>query len=1359
MKENKITAGIKSIRFGGYLRLLTRAGPTTLDYLLLLGGVVFAIAAGVPFPLLGILFGQLVDDLNSSSCSDSQAGSNGQVSSAVTQKVLYVVYVTIANFCFIYIHTGCWSWFGERLVRRLRDEYFQSLLRQELAFFDERPAGDVSSRLTTDLDTIQAGTSEKVGIVIATVSYFVASYIVSFIKDSKLAGILVSLVPAYFLMTFIGTHFIKKYSGAVSTSIASATSIASESLSRISLVHAFNANSRLEANFLKHLSDAQKAGYKKAVTAATQLALLYFIAYSTNAVAYWQGSRTIAADVDENGTSSSVGAVYTVIFLLVDASFILSQVAPFLQIFGSAVASSESLHETINRPSKIDGTNPDGGQSISSVNGDIQIRDVDFTYVSRPGVQVLKKLSLNIPANKHTAIVGQSGSGKSTLAALITRLYDPDSGTITLDGIDLKHLNVSSLRGSIGTVQQDPSLFDRSVLENIAYGLLCAADRDSPINKALLDSSLPDLVKAVQDGSDWDTAIKASTPVVTEIVRKVRDAAAAADVLRFVDGLQHGLATSVGHVGGRLSGGQKQRIAVARAVVRNPRILLLDEATSSLDSRSEQSILKALENVSQGRTTIAIAHRISTIKKADNIVVMKHGELIEQGSHAELMAYNGIYASMVRLQEVGSGDVDTTSARTSMTTLRADEVNVKSDEEAKFVDSKEAVPDTLEASSQEEAPLDEKVAETSNKKQKKDKKKKEKTILPLGATLRGVGRLVRPHLLWAFIGFTGSIIVGGSYSGEAVIFGHTISALSPCQDGNTIRSRGSFFALLFFVLAVVEFFANLVSGSLFGMVSEQVLLKARQASFHTVLRKDITWHTTNDRNSATLLAYITTDTNAVAALTGTTLGVLFAVTINFVAGIILSNIIAWRISLVLMACIPVLLGSGIMRIRVLAQFQERHQKAFAQATSITVEAVNSIRTISLYSLEKVTHGVYRRSLSEPYKATVKSIAYSNVWLSTAYSVSNLVYALGYWWGTKNIVEGRYSQTQFFIVLPALLFSAQSCGQLFALAPDFARSRVGAARILDLIGLGNKKINGPLDPAVDPHCYSHSKNSGDTEKTPGASSSDHTPSTQSGVGIKIQDAVFAYPNRPDSIILKGLCLDIKPGQFCALVGPSGAGKSTIISLIERFYDPSSGTVEVDGRNLALQHGTDFRNDIAIVPQESVLFEGSVRFNLSIGASPGHEASDEEIEAACRLANIHDTIAALPDGYDTRCGPNGTAFSGGQKQRLSIARALVRKPRLLLLDEGTSALDAESEKLVQDALERAARGITVVAIAHRLRTIERADRIFVIEEGVCTASGTHRELLESSETYKVNALHQTLDRKEDADDTPAQGPSST
>ena len=313
-------------RFTRYLRLLVYAEPTYGDLTLLVVGLISSIAAGVPFPLMGIVFGQLVDDLNSATCSaETQVTDPDLYQSQINEKVKLVVYIGIAHFSLIYIYTVCWNLAGERLAQRIRDKYFKNLLRQETLFFDDFPAGEVSSRLSGDINTIQQGTSEKVGVVIGSTSFFITAYIIAFIKDAKLGGMLVSLAPAFMLMALLGGHYIQKFYGKAMVQVTASAAVASEALSNVTVVHAFTANARLESKFAKKLIGAEKAGVGKAMAIASQAGMLFFIAYSANALAFWQGSQTIADAVASGNAGSTVGTTYTVIFILVDGRFPLNR--------------------------------------------------------------------------------------------------------------------------------------------------------------------------------------------------------------------------------------------------------------------------------------------------------------------------------------------------------------------------------------------------------------------------------------------------------------------------------------------------------------------------------------------------------------------------------------------------------------------------------------------------------------------------------------------------------------------------------------------------------------------------------------------------------------------------------------------------------------------------------------------------------------------------------------------------------------------------------------------------------------------------------------------------------------------------
>jgi ABC-type multidrug transport system fused ATPase/permease subunit len=1325
-----------------YIRLLFSLDYTITDVLLIICGVIFAIAGGVPFPLLGIVFGDLINDLNTVTCSASAAATS-ELSDSVRTKVLYVIYITIANFCFIYIHTSCWCTVSERLARRYRRRYFESVIKQEANFIESLPTGDIISRLVSDVEVIQSGTSEKVGLVITTISYFVASYIVAFIKVPKIAGMLISVVPCFMVMSLLGGHYIKKYGGRIAENIGSATSIASSSLSHLTLVHAFNANDRLEARFASYLSKSHKDALKKACTHAAQLGFLYFVAYSANALAFWEGAQMIAHSVAHENSGVSVGAVYTVIFVLIDASFILSQVAPFIHVFASAAGASQRLLTVINRKSVIDATSDEGDKLAAFGEENIEFHDVHFTYPSRPDIPVLQGTSFIIPPKKHTAIVGPSGGGKSTVVSLLERFYDPKSGHVTIGGKNFQDINVRYLRGNIGFVQQEPSLLDRSILENIAYGLVSSAHaRHQELAPFILDASLPQLAEKVKGGVSEKEALASCDSRVAEIVDLVKQAAATANALNFIEGLPHGLSTSVGTAGSQLSGGQKQRIALARALVREPTLLVLDEATAALDSTSEQLIQAALAKVSEHVTTVSIAHRLATAKDAHKIVVVQSGRVTEEGSHSELVTRGGVYAEMVRLQNLGK--------------LSAEDVAMSEDA---IYDAPRAnnsisgsVPPTYEKESglvgvsRSDVTEDTVVAGTppgSKDGGDKDKKKNKRSGW---FSTKYTFSLMRANMPLVLVGLAMSCIIGGSYSAEAVVFGHTVGNLNPCRGADAISDSGNLYGLLFFILALVELIANVVGGAAFGWAADKILYRIRVLSLRSLLGQTLQWHGMDDRTPGTLITYITGDASALSGITGSTIGLLLATAVNLVAGLVVSFAIAWKITIVLFPTIPVLLVAGMMKLRVQAKFAERHQKAFAKATAITVEAVDNIRAVSAFSLEKQSYEVFGRALRQPYRDTMKAIAHGNVWLALAFSISNLVYALAYWWGSKQIAAGLYSQTQFFIVLPALLFSTQSCGQMFALAPDISKARVASSNIVELLTTrsaeeelspGSSYSFKPSSTLLEEKMATH-----DVEAVDSARGSCQRTSDKA-IGAQLRGVHFTYPNRPERPILNGLDINIRPGQFCALVGPSGSGKSTTFSMLERFYRPTSGSVIIDGVDVTRQLGTEFRDDIALVPQENVLFEGTVAFNIGLGACPGHDPTQAEIEEACRMANVHDVIMALPEGYQTMCSHDGKQFSGGQRQRLSIARALVRKPRLLLLDESTSALDVESEKRIQEALATLAGRTTIVAIAHRLNTIHRADQIFLIEEGRCVEQGTHQELIQRSETYRTSVIHQSLE----------------
>ncbi|MCJ1393049.1 GTPase-activating protein [Xylographa bjoerkii] len=778
-------------------------------------------------------------------------------------------------------------------------------------------------------------------------------------------------------------------------------------------------------------------------------------------------------------------------------------------------------------------------------------------------------------------------------------------------------------------------------------------------------------------------------------------AARMANAHDFITGLPEGYETNVGERGFLLSGGQKQRIAIARAMVSDPKILLLDEATSALDTKSEGVVQAALDVAAKGRTTIVIAHRLSTIKTADNIVVMSQGRIIEQGTHDDLLQKEGAYYNLVDAQRIAAEKQEESTEDSAA--LNEAEVKLYKTISSKKSNSFEVDPDDANIANKLNRTATEKSASSiilQNRNEAGD------VQYPLWTLIKLIASFNKKEMGIMFIGLFWSIIAGGGNPTQAVFFAESIVALSlPPSQYARLQSQISFWSLMYLMLAFVQFLAFSGQGIAFAYCSERLIHRARNQAFRAILRQDIAFFDKEENSAGALTSFLSTETTHLAGISGTTLGTLLVVTTTLVAAIALSCAIGWKLALVCTATIPILLGCGFLRFWMLAQFATRTKKAYEKSASYACEATSAIRTVASLTREEDVFDHYHESLVSQQKISLKSVLRSSTLYAASQSLTFLCIALAFWYGSARIVTGEYTLLQYFICFSAIIFGAQSAGTIFSFAPDMGKAKQAANEL---------KVLFDRKPAIDSW-------SSDGERI------DHVDGT-----IEFRDVHFRYPTRPEQPVLRGLNLTVKPGQYVALVGASGCGKSTTIALLERFYDPLAGGVYIDGKEISSLNINDYRGFLALVSQEPTLYQGTVRDNILLGADR-EDVPESEIVQACKDANIYDFIMSLPDGFSTVVGSKGGMLSGGQKQRVAIARALLRDPKVLLLDEATSALDSESEKVVQAALDAAAQGRTTIAVAHRLSTIQKADMIYVFDQGRIIENGTHAELLKVRGKY--------------------------
>jgi ATP-binding cassette subfamily B protein len=487
---------------------------------------------------------------------------------------------------------------GERVVARLRRRLYDALLRQEIAFFDEQRTGELTQRLAADTTVLQNATTTNISMALRYGMTVIGGIAILLYTSWRLTVVMLSVVPVVVLGAVFYGRSLQRLSRSVQDALARSTEVATETLAGIRTVRAFARETQEAARYGDAVDGSFALARTRARASAVFQGVVSFAAYGAIAAVLWYGGVLVLRG------QMQVGDLTAFILYTLTVAFAFGAVSDLWGDFMRAAGASERLFELLERePRLVAGT-----ARPAAVQGALALRGVHFTYPARPDMPVLRGLDLSLKPGEVVAVVGYSGAGKSTIAALLSRFYDPQQGEVHLDGHDLRSLDAEWLREQVGVVSQEPILFATSIADNIRYGRTTATQAE------------------------------------------VEAAAQAANAHAFVSAFPDGYNTLVGERGVRLSGGQKQRVAIARAILKDPRILVLDEATSALDAESEALVQQALDRLMQGRTTLIIAHRLSTVLSADRVVVLDSGRAVESGTHAELLARGGVYHRLVERQ-------------------------------------------------------------------------------------------------------------------------------------------------------------------------------------------------------------------------------------------------------------------------------------------------------------------------------------------------------------------------------------------------------------------------------------------------------------------------------------------------------------------------------------------------------------------------------------------------------------------------------------------------------------------------------------------------------------------------------------